>query len=358
MSQIEQALKRAREAQPPGSVETEAEEHAAPGSVPSPDVFAAPWAFEEKPDAGTSVWDSLILPPPAAAADTIDDTSTPSSESLDSVVEPIAPMDDPIHLDDDGESEALESAVGEPSALSADLALFQGFNPAMSEKIVTMPSIRPAFVEQYRKLASALHHAQLERTIKVVMVTSSLASEGKTLTATNLALTFSESYRRSVLLIDADLRRPSLHEAFQIPNIAGLGDALRAESDQKLSLVRISEHLTLLPAGRPESDPMSGLTSERMKRIVEEATELFDWVILDTPPVGLLPDAKLLAGMVDCALVVIQAGKTPIKLIRKTVETVGRDKILGVVLNRADEPLISGYGYYSYYDSYAKKDRK
>ena len=69
------------------------------------------------------------------------------------------------------------------------------------------------------------------------MVTSALAGEGKTLTSTNLALTFSESYRRSVLLIDADLRRPTLHETFQVPNVSGLGDGLRADKDQKLSLV-------------------------------------------------------------------------------------------------------------------------
>ena len=109
------------------------------------------------------------------------------------------------------------------------------------------------------RLAGTLHHAQVERSIKILMVTSALASEGKTLTSTNLALTFSESYRRSVLLIDADLRRPSLHDTFRVPNVSGLGDGLRASADEKLSLVEISPRLTLLTAGRRDVGFDAGL---------------------------------------------------------------------------------------------------
>ena len=191
--------------------------------------------------------------------------------------------------------------------------------------------------------------------MKIVMVTSAMAGEGKTLTATNLALTFSESYHRSVLLIDADLRRPTLHETFQVPNVSGLGDGLRADKEQKLSLVQVSPRLTLLTAGRPDPDPMSGLTSERMRRVIEEAASRFDWVIIDTPPVGLLPDARLLAAMADATLLVIRAATTPYAMVRRAVEAIGRDRIFGVVLNRAeDSASTGGYSYYSYYDSYSK----
>jgi capsular exopolysaccharide synthesis family protein len=251
-----------------------------------------------------------------------------------------------------GKTEAPATPPADPPP---GLALFQGFNPSVAEKIVSTPDIRPAFVEQYRKLAGVLHHAQLEKNLKVVMVTSAVAGEGKSLTATNLALTFSESYRRSVLLIDADLRRPILHETFQVPNISGLGDGLRAEKEQKLSLVQVSPRLTLLTAGRPDPDPMSGLTSDRMRRVIEEAAARFDWVIIDTPPVGLLPDAKLLAAMADTTLLVIRAAKTPYQFVRRAVDTIGRDRIFGVVLNRSeDEGGAGGYSYYSYYDSYSK----
>lgn len=245
------------------------------------------------------------------------------------------------------------SAPDPPDA--AGIVLFQGLNPSVVEKVVSTPEIRPVFAEQYRKLGGVLHHAQLERNLKVVVVTSALASEGKTLTSTNLALTLSESFRRSVLLIDADLRRPTLHEIFQVPNVVGLGDGLRADTEQKLSLVQVSPKLTLLTAGRPDPDPMSGLSSDRMRRVIEEATARFEWVIIDTPPVGLLPDAKILAQMADSVLFVIQSGKTPYTIIQRAIAVIGRERILGVVLNRTEAGLDGSYGYSSYYYGYGEK---
>jgi capsular exopolysaccharide synthesis family protein len=219
-------------------------------------------------------------------------------------------------------------------------------------KVVVMPDVPPAAVEQYRRLAASLHHARLERDIKVLMITSASPGEGKTLTATNLALTLSESYRRKVLLIDADLRRPSLHHMFGVPNVLGLSDALKGEADRKLSVIQVSPNLTVLPAGRPDSDPMGGLTSDRMRRIVQEAAARFDWVIIDTPPVGFLSDANLLVAMVDAALFVVRAGKSPYRLVQRALDAVGRTRILGVVLNAIDEHVDDAeYYYYGYYGS-------
>jgi capsular exopolysaccharide synthesis family protein len=230
--------------------------------------------------------------------------------------------------------------------------VFHKFSPNASGKLVVMPAVPAAAVEQYRRLAAALHHTQLEKETKVIMVTSASPGEGKTLTATNLALTLSESYRRSVLLIDADLRRPSVHQMFQLPNVIGLSDGLTSDAEQKLSLIQVSEHLTVLPAGRPSNDPMGGLTSERMRRIVHEAAARYDWVIVDTPPVGFLSDANLLVAMVDVAIFVVRAGKSPYRLIQRALDAVGRNRILGVVLNAVDENVDqAGYYYYGYYGS-------
>jgi protein-tyrosine kinase len=168
------------------------------------------------------------------------------------------------------------------------------------------------------------------------MVTSAEPGDGKTLVAVNLALVLSESYRRRVLLVDADLRRPSIREISQVSDLPGLSEVLKARADQKLSVLRITETLTLLPAGRPDPDPMSGLTSPRMQRIVREAAARFDWVILDAPPMGPVPDASLLAGMADGTLLVVRAGRTPCAAVQKAIEGLGRDRILGVVLNGVD----------------------
>jgi protein-tyrosine kinase len=226
------------------------------------------------------------------------------------------------------------------------------------EKLITTANAEQSTVEQYRKLAATLHHAQAERALKVVMVSSAVSGDGKTITATNLALTLSESYRRRVLLIDADLRRPSVHKVFQLKNGSGLTDCLKASTERRLPLVAASARLSLLLAGRPDSDPMSGLTSGRMRRLLTEAAEHFDWVIIDTPPLVLLPDANLLAAMVDAAILVIGAGKTPYKLITRAIEAVGRGRILGVVLNRVERAYMAGgYGYGYGYHYLAAKPR-
>jgi capsular exopolysaccharide synthesis family protein len=203
--------------------------------------------------------------------------------------------------------------------------------------------------EQYRRLAAVLHDAQGTTGVRVVMVASALPSEGKTLTASNVALTLSESYRRRVLLIDADLRKPALHDLFRLATASGLIDGLEATSDIKLVLRQVSSHLWVLPAGRPTQDPMAGLTSERMRSVVEEAKASFDWVIIDTPPLMTLPDAHLLSSLVDGALLVVKAGSTPHDLVKRTAEMIGRNRVLGVVLNQAHE-LTEGAG--AYYGGY------
>jgi capsular exopolysaccharide synthesis family protein len=238
---------------------------------------------------------------------------------------------------------------GDP--IGADKAAASQFNPRIAEKIVAA-SGGSALVEQYRKICATLYHAQLAHNTRVVMVASAVPGEGKTLTATNLALTFSESYRRRVLLIDADLRRPSVHDVFQIPNVYGLRDALQ-EGGVAARPLEISPTLSILTAGRPDPDPMSGLTSDRMRELVRRASDDYEWVIIDTPPVTLMPDAKLLAEMADVALLVIHAGSTPHRLVQRAVEALGRNRILGVVLNRVElRTLAGGYGY-NYYGSYA-----
>jgi protein-tyrosine kinase len=207
----------------------------------------------------------------------------------------------------------------------------------------------PGSVEQYRRLAARLHLIQSEQRTAIVMVTSALPGEGKTLTAANVALTLSESYRRKVLLVDADLRRPWMHQLFEVPNLRGLSEGLRSDVERKVPLIELTEHLTLLTAGAPEHDPMSVLSSDRMRRILEEAATKFQWVIIDTPPVGLLTDAHLLAELVDTVLLVVHAGRTPVAAVKTTIQALGRERILGVVLNRSEAgPPESSYYYANY----------
>jgi protein-tyrosine kinase len=225
------------------------------------------------------------------------------------------------------------------------------FPPDMAGKLVVSDAAAAGLIEQYRRLAAVLHHAQTERGARSVMIASAVAREGKTLTATNLALTLSQSFDRRVLLIDADLRRPGLHDMFQLPNEQGLVDSLRRPDGGRLPARAVASNLWVLTAGRPTSDPMSGLVSDAMKQLLADAAEQFDWVIVDTPPVALMPDANLLAGMIDTALLVISANTTPYPLVQRAAAAIGMSRILGVVLNRASQAALEQeYGYYGYYD--------
>jgi protein-tyrosine kinase len=203
-----------------------------------------------------------------------------------------------------------------------------------------MEDTQQVAVEQYRKLAATLNEMKRERQAKVILITSAMSGEGKTLTAMNLALTLSESFQHRVLLVDADLRRPQLHERFQVSSVTGLNDSLKSWPDRPLSVVQISPHLLLLPAGGPDSDPMRVLSSDRMRRVITEASKEFDWVILDSPAVANLPDAHLLTSLADLAVVVAAAGRTPYVAIARTVDVIGRERVAGIVLNEVEESAL------------------
>ena len=205
-------------------------------------------------------------------------------------------------------------------------------------------------VEQYRKLAAVLHEEQVRSQLKTVIVTSAVPGEGKTLTVVNLALTLSESYGRRVLVIDADLRGPSLHSALNVANDRGLSDALK--DDRSVFFEPVSSRLAVLPAGTPGPTPLADLASERMAAILEECATRFDWVLIDTPPVGVLPDAQVVARLAGAVLFVVGAGRTPAATVeRAIVELGGPDAIFGVVLNRVEERRIPGSGYHDHYQT-------
>lgn len=222
----------------------------------------------------------------------------------------------------------------------------------LQEKVVASDGMAPAVAEQYRKLGAKLHQLQLERDLKTLMVISAVPGEGKTLTSINLALTFSRSYKRKVLLIDADLRKPSIQDAFGMIGVSGLHEALLGETPtwSSVPVFDLGGGLSVLPAGRPTPDPMMVLTSDRMRSILAEAKREYDWVIIDTAPLAVLPDAHVLRDTVDAAVLVIQAGHTSYDLVERAIGLVGRDHIVGVVLNGVDgDEVPAAYAYGQYY---------
>jgi capsular exopolysaccharide synthesis family protein len=234
---------------------------------------------------------------------------------------------------------------------------FERFSEAWMPRLVIADKANVRLVEEFRQLAATLHQAQAASNIRVLMVTSAEPGEGKSTTSVNLALTLSESYKRRVLLVDADLRRPSLHEITQVPNSQGLGETLKAAGEHKLPLFKLSETLTLAPAGRPDQNPMGALTSPRMRHILVEASMRFDWVIIDAPPIGPIADSSLLAPLSDGVLLVVRARRTHHASSQKAIEAIGRERLLGVVLNDAEiehSPAYNRY-YHGYYADDARR---
>ena len=303
MGRIDEAMRRSGNAK---ALPSPAAQPAATG-----DVFESPWAFRESQ-----------TPAPATNFPTEVEVARRQTAT------PIAPVEPQL---------PLAGTQVHPSP---------GFSDAWLERLVIAPGADVFLVEQFRQLAATLHHAHAEHGIRVVMITSAGAGEGKSLTAVNLALTLSGSYRQRVLLIDADLRRPSLHEVACVPGNSGLGDTLKASVEQKLPVYQVSDTLLLVPAGKPDPDPMRALTSSRMEEILKEAATKFDWVLIDAPPVGPIVDSTLLATNIDAAIMVVRAGTSQYADVKKAIDALGRDRILGVVLNAAETGDREAYGHY------------
>jgi capsular exopolysaccharide synthesis family protein len=222
--------------------------------------------------------------------------------------------------------------------------------PRDTQRLINAIDEADPVLDQLRSLAAMLHQARTGRELRVIAVTSSVSGEGKTLLAANLALTLSRSYMRQVLLIDADLRRPNMHRLFGIPLQEGVRTALDAMNDgTPVSVQEVAPRLALLPAGKPVRDPISVLASDAMHRLMTAATSTFDWVIIDTPPVGMLPDVGLLSSLADAVLLVVEAGGVRYDLVQRTVESIGADRIFGVVLNKVPErDIVAAYGMHYY----------
>ncbi len=223
------------------------------------------------------------------------------------------------------------------------------FADLRDRRLISHPEANPVFVEQYRRLGAALYEARLERQIRSIMITSAVEGEGKTLSAINLALVLSRSFRKRVLLVDGDLRKPSVHQLLQLQNGTGLADILKRPVG-RLPAHELSPTLSVITSGQRDADPVALLVSDAARRFMADVRDLFDCVVVDTPPIILFPDAGLFAGSLDACLMVVRAG-TPAAQAARAVAALGSSRILGAVLNRAEASEVaagSGYGRYGY----------
>jgi capsular exopolysaccharide synthesis family protein len=208
--------------------------------------------------------------------------------------------------------------------------------------------------ESFRTLGSRLHQIAGTRTLKRILVTSSVPAEGKTFVATNLALSIIRQPNRRVLLIDADLRASRLHLPFGAPATPGLTEYLRGEADE-YSVIQCGtdEKLCLISGGSEVANSSELLLSERMKHLLDLVTPMFDFVILDSPPAIPVHDSNLLADFCDGTLFVVRAGATDFEVVTRAAAGFEGKNLLGVVLNGVGHE--AAYGQY-YAGSYGNSD--
>jgi capsular exopolysaccharide synthesis family protein len=190
--------------------------------------------------------------------------------------------------------------------------------------------------ECYRAVRARITQSEHAGPLRSIIVTSPGPRDGKSITASNLALTMAQEFQRNVVLVDGDLRGSSVHTLFGIEAAPGLSDVLAGEASLDEALVRLPDYgLTILPAGRTPQFPTELLGSAAMRRALDTLRARFDRILIDLPPVTPLADVGTVAPLADGAVLVVRAGVTQRPALDQALEIFDDDKVLGVVLNDA-----------------------
>jgi protein-tyrosine kinase len=222
------------------------------------------------------------------------------------------------------------------------------YRPAPESHLLDLGNSHETPAEEFRTLRTRLNHLQTLQPLHTIVVTSPSPAEGKTFSAVNLALAQGHLTENSVLLGDFDLRRPIIHNLFQIERAPGLSDFLTGQCTFPQALRRVEGmNLYLLPAGSPVKNPLELLNMRQAKMLFEELPRIFHWAIFDTPPLLFSADANLLATMADGTVLVVKIGSTTFDNVARAMQSLCENNVLGIVANgaRASE-LYSKYTYY------------
>jgi receptor protein-tyrosine kinase len=222
------------------------------------------------------------------------------------------------------------------------------FQPAPESHLLDLNNSHETPAEEFRTLRTRMNHLQTIQPLHTIVVTSPSPAEGKTFSAVNLALAESHLAESSVLLGDFDLRRPIIHNLFQVDRAPGLSDYLTGQCTFPQALRKVEGmNLYLLPAGSPVKNPLELLNTRQAKALFEELPRCFNWAIFDTPPLLFSADANLLATLADGTILVVKIGSTTFDNVTRAIQSLCENNVLGIVANgaRASE-LYSKYTYY------------
>ena len=216
--------------------------------------------------------------------------------------------------------------------------------------IISYNDPKSVISEQYRAIRTNIEYSNVDQNTKTILVTSSDKNEGKTTTVSNLAVSFA-NLNKKVLLIDCDLRNASIHKMFRLNNIYGLTDILAKDRavDKCIQKTEL-ENLYVLTAGSTPPNPAEILSSEKMKNLIEDLKNIYDYIFIDTPPIGLVTDAGVLSSFIDGVVLVVKSESVEKKYLEETKKKLDAvdARILCAILNSYKSEQ-KDYNYYSYY---------
>jgi capsular exopolysaccharide synthesis family protein len=215
-------------------------------------------------------------------------------------------------------------------------------------RLVCLTDKDSATAEALRLLAVRLRDIRRTRPLKKVLITSTIPQEGKSTIAGNLACAFSHATDERILLIEGDLRRPSLSRMFGVRTKLGICDSLRDGSGVLQNIYQLKEaKLWILPAGNAPANPLEALQASKLPGLLNELTKYFDWILIDSPPVLPLADTSIWMRLADGIILVTRQGTTEKRQLQKGIEALDADKVLGAIVNSSVASAYSGYYYRS-----------
>jgi len=202
------------------------------------------------------------------------------------------------------------------------------------QRLVTLTSQESLGAEKFRLLAVRIGHLQKTRSLKKLLITSTMAEEGKSLVAANLAVALARRTHNKVLLLEGDLRRPSQTQMFGVARSPGLSEWLRSETVSMPTIYEMKEaSVWLIPAGSPPENPTELMQSKKLPALLDQLTGWFDWIVIDSPPVLPIADTSLWMRLADGILLVAREGTTEKSQLKRGLEAVGTSSLVGVVIN-------------------------
>lgn len=244
--------------------------------------------------------------------------------------------------------------IGRPHATEKPHATLTIDPASVNPRLVAITQPASAYSEEYRSLRTQLIHKKKEKELRSIAIVSIGPSEGKSITALNLSWLLAQTDGMSVLVIDGDMRRPSVASYLGVECRTGLSDILAGSVSMTEALLRLDPAgLCVIAAGQPRDDVAELLAGPKFDDLLKEAYETFDVVIIDAPPFGLFSEAAVLVNCADGALLVVRADQVSYKEANRIMETLPHERFLGIVLNQSKDGFISRRYYkHSYYEKY------